>query len=148
MARTAVFTKNAPPPIPQLSQAIKHNGMVYCSGSLGIDHRTGKFVEGSFQDRVIRCLMNLKAVLEAAGSSLHDVVKVNVFLTDMKNFKEMNEVYDQFFTTDPKPARTCVAVHQLPLGADVEVECIAVESKGSEHSSVDEDEEVVPKAKL
>ncbi|KAK4179365.1 YjgF/Yer057p/UK114 family [Triangularia setosa] len=127
MAPTAVLTKDAPAPIPQLSQAIKHNGMVFCSGSLAIDPKTGKFIEGSFKDRVRQCLTNLREILYAAGSSLHDVVKVNVFLTDMKNFKEMNEVYDQFFTTEPRPARTCVAVYQLPLGTDVEVECIAAE---------------------
>ncbi|KAK4642449.1 hypothetical protein QC761_508950 [Podospora bellae-mahoneyi] len=127
MAPTAVFTQNAPAPIPQLSQAIKHNGMVFCSGSLATDPKTGKFIEGSFQDRVRQCLDNLKEVLLAAGSSLDHVAKVNVFLTDMKNFKDMNEVYDQFFTKEPKPARTCVAVYQLPLGTDVEVECIAVE---------------------
>lgn len=70
-------------------------------------------------------LLNLSAILEEAGSSLDNVVKVNIFLTDMSNFAAMNEVYAQFFAKDPKPVRTCVAVHQLPLGTDVEIECVA-----------------------
>ncbi|GAB1317553.1 Endoribonuclease L-PSP [Madurella fahalii] len=124
----AVFTGNAPKPIPQLSQAVKYNGMVYCSGSLGIDPKTSKFVEGTIQDRTRQALKNLAAVLEAAGSSLKNVVKVNVFLTDMSNFGAMNDVYDEFFAWQPKPCRTCVAVHQLPLSTDVEIECTAFES--------------------
>ncbi|KAK4192197.1 Endoribonuclease L-PSP/chorismate mutase-like protein [Podospora australis] len=128
MAPVAVLTDKAPKPIPQLSQAVKYNGMVYCSGSLATDPKTGGFVEGTVKDRTRQCLKNLSAVLEAAGSSLNNVVKVNVFLTDMKNFVPMNEAYDEFFTQEPKPCRTCVAVYQLPLGADVEVECTAFET--------------------
>ncbi|KAK4457052.1 Endoribonuclease L-PSP/chorismate mutase-like protein [Cladorrhinum samala] len=128
MAPVAILTDKAPKPIPQLSQAVKYNGMVYCSGSLGIDPETGKFVEGTVKDRTRQCLKNLSAVLEAAGSSLKNVVKVNVFLTDMKNFATMNEAYDEFFTQSPKPGRTCVAVYQLPMGSDVEIECTAFAS--------------------
>jgi reactive intermediate/imine deaminase len=118
---TAVLTDKAPKPIPQLSQAVKYGGMVYCSGSLGVDPSTSKFVEGSVQDRTVclslgtvrpiltscqrQALKNLSAVLEAAGSSLQNVVKVNVFLTDMSNFAAMNEVYDEFFVWQPKPVR-------------------------------------------
>jgi enamine deaminase RidA (YjgF/YER057c/UK114 family) len=118
---TAVLTDKAPKPIPQLSQAVKYGGMVYCSGSLGVDPGTSKFVEGSVQDRTVclslgtvrpiltscqrQALKNLSAVLEAAGSSLQNVVKVNVFLTDMSNFAAMNEVYDEFFVWQPKPVR-------------------------------------------
>ncbi|KXX77296.1 2-iminobutanoate/2-iminopropanoate deaminase [Madurella mycetomatis] len=124
----AVLTDKAPKPIPQLSQAVKYNGIVYCSGSLGIDPKTSQFVEGTIQARTRQALRNLAAVLEAAGSGLKNVVKVNVFLTDMRNFAAMNEVYDEFFAWQPKPCRTCVAVHQLPLGTDVEVECTAFEN--------------------
>lgn len=69
--------------------------------------------------------MNLQAVLEAAGTSIDNVVKVNIFLTKMENFAAINKVYAEFFHKDPKPARTCVAVHELPLGTDVEIECTA-----------------------
>ncbi|KAK4131396.1 YjgF-like protein [Trichocladium antarcticum] len=124
----AVLTANAPPPIPQLSQAIKHNGLVYCSGSLGVSPATGEFVAGTVKDRTRQTLKNMSAVLEAAGSSLGNVVKVNIFLTSMADFAAVNEVYDEFFTSLPKPCRTCVAVHQLPMGTDVEIECTAVET--------------------
>ncbi|KAK4250008.1 Endoribonuclease L-PSP/chorismate mutase-like protein [Corynascus novoguineensis] len=124
----AVLTGEAPKPLPQLSQAVKYNGMVYCSGSLGIDPKTSKFVDGSVKDRTRQALKNLSAVLEAAGSSLQNVIKVNVFLTDMTNFAAMNEVYDEFFVWQPKPCRTCVAVHQLPFNSDVEIECTAFET--------------------
>ncbi|KAL2135141.1 hypothetical protein VTI74DRAFT_9572 [Chaetomium olivicolor] len=128
MAPAAVLTDKAPKPIPQLSQAVKYNGMVYCSGSLGIDPKTSKFVEGSVKDRTRQALKNLSAVLDAAGSSLKNAVKVNVFLTDMSNFAAMNEVYDEFFVSQPKPCRTCVAVHQLPFNSDVEIELTAFET--------------------
>ncbi|KAL2151339.1 hypothetical protein VTH82DRAFT_6437 [Thermothelomyces myriococcoides] len=126
--QVAVLTDKAPKPIPQLSQAVKYNGMVYCSGSLGVDPETSKFVEGSVKERTRQALKNLSAVLEAAGSSLKNVVKMNVFLTDMSNFAAMNQVYDEFFVWEPKPCRTCVAVHQLPFNSDVEIECTAFES--------------------
>ncbi|TGO35798.1 hypothetical protein BGAL_0023g00470 [Botrytis galanthina] len=123
--KEAVSTDKAPPPLPFFSQAIKCQGMVYCSGSIGMDVATMKLVEGGVADRTKQAILNLQAVLEAAGSSLDNVVKVNVFLTDMQNFAAMNKVYAEFFHKDPKPVRTCVAVHQLPLGTDVEIECTA-----------------------
>ncbi|CZT13270.1 probable brt1 protein [Rhynchosporium agropyri] len=123
-SKTAVSTDKAPAPLPFFSQGIKCNGMVYCSGSIGMDV-SGKVVEGGVGGRTEQALQNLSAVLQAAGSSLDNAVKVNIFLTDMKDFGAMNEVYARFFTKDPKPVRTCVAVHQLPLGTDVEIECTA-----------------------
>ncbi|KAK0115579.1 hypothetical protein ONS95_000146 [Cadophora gregata] len=124
-AKTAVVTDKAPPPLPFFSQAIKCNGMVYCSGSIGMDPVAAKLVEGGVEKRTEQALANLSAVLTAAGSSIDNVVKVNVFLTDMKDFAAMNEVYAKVFSKDPKPVRTCVAVHQLPLGTDVEIELTA-----------------------
>ncbi|KUI72074.1 hypothetical protein VM1G_07670 [Cytospora mali] len=121
----AVLTEKAPRPRPQLSQAIKYNGMVYCSGNIGLNPQTSKIVEGTVQDRTRQTLKNMQAVLEAAGSSLSNVVKVNVFITTMDNFALVNEVYDEFFVSSPKPCRTCVAVKQLPLDTDVEIECTA-----------------------
>ncbi|KAF2717315.1 endoribonuclease L-PSP [Polychaeton citri CBS 116435] len=121
-----VKTDKAPgPPMPGIySQAVISNGMVYCSGSVGLDPATNKMVEGTVADRTKQCLANLTNILEAAGTSLENVVKCNVFLSDMSNFTAMNEVYVKYFG-DVKPCRTCVAAYQLPLGTDVEIECIA-----------------------
>lgn len=101
--KTAVSTKGAPAPIPQLSQAVTYNGLIFCSGQLGMDPETGALLTGSIQDRARQIFRNLKAVLEAGGSSLEDVLKVNIYLTDMANFASFNEVWDEFFTTQPKP---------------------------------------------
>ncbi|KAF5642287.1 endoribonuclease L-PSP [Fusarium tjaetaba] len=121
----AVYTADACAPLPQFSQAVKYNGMVYCSGSIGIDPATEDLVPGTVTDRARMALKNLKVVLEAAGSSLDRVVKANVFLADMKDFGAFNVAWDEFFPTEPKPCRTCVAVHQLPLNTDVEIEVVA-----------------------
>ncbi|KAG4035085.1 hypothetical protein MFRU_002g04320 [Monilinia fructicola] len=123
--KESVSTAKAPPPLPFFSQAVKCQGMVYCSGSIGMDVATKKLVEGGIADRTRQSLLNLQAILEAAGSSIDNVVKVNVFLTKMDDFAAMNNVYAEFFHKDPKPVRTCVAVHELPLGTDVEIECTA-----------------------
>ncbi|MCJ1361812.1 hypothetical protein MMC16_000912 [Acarospora aff. strigata] len=122
--RTAISTTNAPVPLPFFSQANVCNGMVYCSGSIGMDPATQNVVEGGVGDRTAQALRNLSAVLEAGGSSLKNVVKVNVYLTTMENFAAMNKVYDTFFE-HPKPGRTCVAVKELPMRTDVEIECVA-----------------------
>ncbi|KAJ9148468.1 hypothetical protein NKR23_g4866 [Pleurostoma richardsiae] len=124
-AAEGVFTDKAPKPLPQFSQAVKYNGMVYCSGNIGLDPKTWKAVEGTVTDRTRQALKNLAAVLEEAGSSLDNVVKMNVFITNMDDFAPMNAAYDEFFTKEPKPCRTCVAVHQLPFNTDVEIECTA-----------------------
>ncbi|KAF8852202.1 YjgF-like protein [Acephala macrosclerotiorum] len=123
--KEAVKTDKAPLPMPFFSQAIKCGGMVYCSGSIGMDPTTMKIVEGSVADRAEQSLKNLAAVLEAAGSSIDNAVKVNIFLTNMEDYAAMNKVYDKVFHKEPKPCRTCVAVHQLPLGTDVEIELTA-----------------------
>ncbi|KAH2058210.1 hypothetical protein KXV43_000289 [Aspergillus fumigatus] len=126
--RIPIRTEKAPLPPPFLSQGIKVGNMIYCSGQVGVDPTTGKMVEGPIQARTAtqkQILHNLSAVLEAGGSSLQDVVKVNIFLADMGDFAAVNEVYQAAFG-EPKPARTCVAVKTLPLGTDVEIECSAV----------------------
>ena len=110
MPREAVYTANAPKPRPQLSQAIKCNGMVYCSGQLGVDPKTSKVVEGSVKDRARQVLRNMSAVLAAAGTSIDNVVKVNIFLISMADFVSVNEVYDEFFTALPKPVRLFFSV--------------------------------------
>ncbi|RSL61695.1 hypothetical protein BHE90_002195 [Fusarium euwallaceae] len=127
--KEAVYTEAAPAPLPQFSQAIKHNGLVFCSGNIGaIPGKKLELVEGTVKDRTRQALKNIEAVLKEAGSSLQNVVKVNIFITKMADFALVNEAYDEFFTEAPKPARTCVAVFELPLGTDVEIECTAFET--------------------
>ncbi|RMJ15926.1 hypothetical protein CDV36_004409 [Fusarium kuroshium] len=123
--REPVTTSAACAPLPQFSQAVKYNGMVYCSGTLGIDPATDELVPGTVTDRARMALKNLQAILEAAGSSMDRVVKANIFLANMKDFDAVNVAWDEFFPKDPKPCRTCVAVHQLPLDTDVEIEMTA-----------------------
>ena len=99
--------------------------MVFCSGQIPIDPATGNFVEGGIQEQTRQVLTNASQVLAAAGTDLSHVVKTTVFLSDMANFAAMNEVYSQFFS-QPFPARSAVAVKDLPKGALVEIEVLAV----------------------
>lgn len=124
--RTVISTELAPKAIGPYSQAIRVIGFIFCAGQTPIDPAVGQLIEGDVQAQTRRVLQNLSAILEAAGTSLAKVVKTTVFLTDMANFKAMNEVYAQFFPEHP-PARSTVAVAGLPLGASVEIECIALE---------------------
>ena len=120
-----VSTEKAPGAIGPYSQAIKAGGMVYCSGQIPIDPATGEFVSDVVAEQTEQVLRNLGEVLTAADSSLEDVVKTTVFLADMNDFAEMNEVYARFFS-DNKPARATVQAARLPRDARVEIECIAV----------------------
>jgi len=128
MSRQVVFTKDAPPPRAGVNcQAMVAGGLVFCSGNLPAD-LSGKIIDGDIQAHTHQCIKNLAAVLEAAGSSINDVVKVNVFLADMGDFDKMNSVYTQYWG-DEKPARTCVAVKTLPKNADIEIECVGAVTK-------------------
>ena len=121
----AIQTPQAPAAIGPYSQAINSGaGLVFVSGQLPIDPSTGAFPEGGVQEQTRQSLTNAKAILEAAGLGLQNVVKTTVFLADMSDFAAMNEVYAQFFSA-PYPARSAVAVKTLPKGALVEIECIA-----------------------
>lgn len=120
-----ISTDKAPGAIGPYSQAIKVNGMLFCSGQIPIDPATGEFVSGGVADQTERIFKNLVAVLEAGGASLDDVVKTSVFLADMGDFASMNEVYGKYFDTN-KPARATVQAAGLPKGALVEIDCIAV----------------------
>jgi len=121
----AIQTGMAPAAIGPYSQAIDSGaGIVFVSGQLPIDPATGAFPEGGIKEQTRQSLANAKAILEAAGLGLENVVKTTVFLADMGDFAAMNEVYAQFFTA-PFPARSAVAVKTLPKGAMVEIECIA-----------------------
>lgn len=118
-----VHTQFAPAAIGPYSQAVKTGGLVFTSGQIALDPATGAVVEGGIREQTARICQNLKAVLEAAGSSLGKAVKTTCFLADMNDFAAFNEVYGQYFTE--KPARSCVAVKALPKGVLAEVEVIA-----------------------
>jgi 2-iminobutanoate/2-iminopropanoate deaminase len=104
---------------------VRADGLIYCSGQVPLDPSSGELVSGGVGEQTRRCLTSLRAVLEAGGSSLDNVVKVTAYLTDMNDFPQFNEVYSEFFTNDP-PARATVGVAALPKGARVEVDCIAL----------------------
>jgi len=123
-SRTVIHSNAAPRAIGPYSQAIVSGSLVFCSGQVPIDPATGELVPGGIQEQTHRSLMNLKAVLEAAGSSLDHVVKTTVFLQSMNDFAAMNAVYAVYFPNDP-PARSTVEVARLPRNALVEIECIA-----------------------
>jgi 2-iminobutanoate/2-iminopropanoate deaminase len=127
--RERVATTGAPAAIGPYSQAIISGGLVFASGQVALEPETGQLVAGDVQVQTRRALHNLAAVLEAAGTSLTQVVKTTVFLTSMENFTPMNEVYAEFFLGDP-PARSTVAVAALPRGALVEIEAIAITIRG------------------
>ena len=124
MPKLSVVTDKIAKPIGPFSPAIVDNGRVYSSGQVAQDPKTGKLIDGGVAAQTAQAIDNIEAVLSAAGKSLRDVVKVNVYLTDMANFAEMNRVYAECFTA-PYPARTTVAVAALPLGAVVEIEVVA-----------------------
>ncbi|MBR3545956.1 MAG: RidA family protein [Bacteroidaceae bacterium] len=121
----AIHTDKAPAAIGPYSQAIEVNGFVFASGQIPIDPATGAFVEGGIQEQTRQALTNAQQILQTAGTDLNHVIKTTVFLSDIANFGPMNEVYAQFFT-EPFPARSAVAVKDLPKGALVEIEVIAV----------------------
>lgn len=120
----AIHTNEAPAAIGPYSQAIEVNGFVFASGQIPINPATGAFVEGGIQEQTRQALTNAQQILKAAGTDLNHVVKTTVFLSDITNFVPMNEVYAQFFS-EPFPARSAVAVKDLPKGALVEIEVIA-----------------------
>ena len=121
-----VRTEHAPEPVGPYSQAVVHGGLVFASGQIPLDPETGERVEGEIEDQTRRVIANLGAVLDAAGSSLTRVVKATVYLTDLALFPRVNAIYAEAFTGDPAPARATVQVAGLPLGADVEIDAIAV----------------------
>jgi 2-iminobutanoate/2-iminopropanoate deaminase len=125
MSRKIVQTEKAPKAIGPYAQAIKVNGFVYTAGQIPLDPRTGEMTEGGITAQTRQVLENLQAVLEAAGSSFNHVVKATVFLKNMSEFTAMNEIYSKYLG-DVKPARSTVAVAELPRGALVEIDLVAV----------------------
>lgn len=120
-----ISTTNAPAAIGPYSQAIEVNGMLFCSGQIPIDPATGALVEGGIEEQTRQVFNNISQVLAAAGTDLAHVVKTTVFLSDMANFAAMNGVYAEFFA-QPFPARSAVAVKELPKGSLVEIEVLVV----------------------
>jgi 2-iminobutanoate/2-iminopropanoate deaminase len=125
MSKETISTDKAPKAIGPYAQAIKANGFVYTAGQIPIDPGTGDFVEGGVTAQTRQVLLNLQAVLEAAGSSFDQVVKATVFLRHITDFAAMNEVYAEFLGSI-KPARSTVAVADLPRGALIEIDLIAL----------------------
>lgn len=120
----AISTSKAPGAIGPYSQAIRTGNLIFVSGQLPVDPSTDNFAEGGIKELTRQSLTNIKAILEAEGTDMAHVVKTTVFLADMADFAEMNEVYSTFFTS-PFPARSAVAIKTLPKNARVEIECIA-----------------------
>jgi 2-iminobutanoate/2-iminopropanoate deaminase len=125
MERKVVMSPEAPKPIGPYSQAVEAGGFVFCSGQIPIDPQTGRIIEGSIHAQTERILTNLKAVLEAAGSSLEQTVKMTVYLTNLADFESLNQVLGQHFAQEP-PARAVVQVSALPKNAMVEIDLIAL----------------------
>src|ERR1700675_504669 len=120
-----ILTEKGPKPLGPYSQAIRANGFIFISGQGAIDPATGELVAGGVVEQTTRTLENLKAIVEAAGSSLDHAVKVSVFLKDMNDFAAMNEVYARYFPANP-PARSTVEVARLPRDFRVEIDLIAL----------------------
>jgi len=123
MSRNIVHTDKAPSAIGTYSQAVKHGDLVFLSGQIPLDPNTMELVAGDFETRARRVFDNLKAVVEAAGGNMNQVLKVNIYLTDLANFATVNSVMAEYFD-EPYPARAAVGVASLPKGTDVEAEAV------------------------
>jgi 2-iminobutanoate/2-iminopropanoate deaminase len=119
-----IHTNNAPKAIGPYSQAVTHNGIIYCSGQIGLVPETMEFVGDDVESQTMQVMKNLEAVLKEAGSGFDKVMKCSIFLADMSDFNKVNEIYGISFSDDP-PARETVAVKTLPKNCKVEISCIA-----------------------
>jgi 2-iminobutanoate/2-iminopropanoate deaminase len=125
MKREIVETKDAPAAIGPYSQAVKVGELVFTSGQIPLNPATGELIDGGIEEQVRQAIGNLKVVLEAAGASLETTLKTSLFIVRMEDFPKINKVYAELFH-NANPARSCVAVSALPMGAQVEVEAIAM----------------------
>ena len=123
--RNVIKTENAPSAVGTYSQGISTDNIIFTAGQIPLDPSTGEVIEGDFKTRVRRVLLNIDGILVEAGSSLSNALKLTVFMTDLSRFSELNEVFLEFYEEDP-PARSALEVSKLPLGVDVEIECVAV----------------------
>lgn len=126
MSNQVIKTDRAPMPVGPYSQAIKSGNILFCSGQIAFDPATKTLVDDTIENETARVMDNVKAVLEAAGTSFANIVKTTIFITDMNDFGRINAVYGSYFSGMNPPARSTVQVAALPVGAHVEVECIAV----------------------
>lgn len=126
MEKQEIKTSSAPDPVGPYSQAIKAGELIFCSGQIALDPETGELVTADIKAETSRVMENLKAVLEAAGSSLDRVVKTTIFVRDIADFSRINSVYASYFSNTVPPARSTVQVAGLPKGAGIEIECIAL----------------------
>lgn len=124
MDKEAISTESAPAAIGPYSQAVSNGGLVFCSGQVPLDPATGELVSGTITEETQRCMRNLEAVLAEAGAGLERILKTTIYVTDMNDFAEVNDAYGSFFDDAP-PARATVGVAALPMGARVEIDCIA-----------------------
>ena len=121
-----IKTSNAPDPVGPYNQAIKAGNFIYCSGQIAIDPVSNKITcLGDIEKETIQVLKNLLSVLNAGGAKASDVIKTTIFLTDLKNFKIVNQIYSDFFEVEIPPARACVEVSALPKGVSIEIDCVA-----------------------
>lgn len=127
--RRAINTDAAPPPVGPYSQSIASEGFLFVAGQVGVDVRAGGLVEGGVEPQTRQALENLKAIIQAAGASMDDIVKTTIFLTDFNSFAQVNGVYGTYFDGDA-PARSTVEVGRLPLNAAVEIEAIVALRSG------------------
>ena len=124
MNKRIIKTDQAPAAIGPYSQAVRIGNMLYTSGQIALDPRSGEFLSGEIEQETERTLENISAILKADELSLNNVVKTTVYLTDLSHFARMNQIYEKYFSEN-KPARACVQVAALPKGAKVEIEAIA-----------------------
>ena len=125
MRKKVIYTEKAPKAIGPYSQAIRTDSFIFTAGQIGLDPTTGELVAGMVEEQTRQALNNLRNVIEAAGSSMDNVVKTTVFLKDMADFPKMNSIYAEYFGENP-PARSTVAVAGLPKGGLVEVEAVVI----------------------
>ena len=123
--RNIIKTNKAPAAIGTYSQAVESNGILFTSGQVGIDPETSEMVEGGVEDQAIRVLKNIYAILSESGLDKTSIIKLNVFLKDLDDFSIVNDTFKEFFGDNEYPARTTVEVSELPLGALIEIDCIA-----------------------
>ena len=125
--RTIIHTDKAPEAIGPYSQGVCCGELIFTAGQIPLDPATGKLVDGPFEEQVDQVLRNLSGILTAGGSDLGHVLKFTVYLTDLSNFPVLNQVFEKYFPQDP-PARSAVQVAALPLGAEVEIEAVALKT--------------------
>jgi len=124
MTRSIINTSKAPAPVGPYSQAVRCGNLLFVSGQIPLDPESGELVGNSFVDQCHRVLLNLKIILEEGNSGLDSVLKVTIFMKNLAQFGELNEIYSEYFDAS-KPARACVEVNNLPKGVDVEMDAIA-----------------------